>query len=405
MWGNVTEQGRPTVAIVGTRGYPSHYGGFETAVRYIAPYLADRGWDVTVYGRPGTTSSEHAADRRIRTVITSGLQSKSLSTLSFGLTSSLHAVRDRPDVALVMNVANGFWLPLLRARGIPTVVNVDGIEWERAKWGRVARTVFRTGARVTARWATEIIVDAKAIGSHWLENFGRAGHFIPYGGEARQSTDPAPLPKGSYVLVVARFVPENTLLEFFEAAPALAETHDVVIVGSTGFGGDLDDRARRLAEQHARITWLGHVSDDALLHALWADAGAYFHGHSVGGTNPALVQAMALGAPVVARDTVYNREVLGDHAVFTAPDPESIVTSIRSVLADPERRATMSASAKRRAADVYSWQKVCAAYERLLRAQLDPEHRGNRDDGTGSGAEADSLFDLDERRLESIPTS
>ncbi|WIB27715.1 glycosyltransferase [Curtobacterium sp. MCSS17_015] len=389
------------MAIIGTRGYPSSYGGFETAVRYIAPYLADHGWDVTVYGRPGTTSEELEADERIGTVTTRGVQSKSLSTLSFGLTSSLHALWKRPDVALVMNVANGFWLPLLRARGIRTVVNVDGIEWERAKWGRLARTTFRTGARFTARWATEIIVDAKAIGAHWLEDFGRAGHFIPYGGEAKESTDPAPLPKGTYVLVVARFVPENTIAEFFEAAPALAETHEVVMVGSTGFGGDLDDRARQLAEQHPRISWLGHVSDDDLLHALWADAGAYFHGHSVGGTNPALVQAMALGAPVVARDTLYNREVLGEEAEFTDPDAASIVTSIRSVLADPQRRAALSTSAKRRAAEVYTWEKVCAAYEQLLRAQCGPGRPTERDAVDERAADDEPTSDLAQRRLRS----
>jgi glycosyltransferase involved in cell wall biosynthesis len=375
MRGNLTAQSLPSVAIIGTRGYPSFYGGFETAVRHIAPYLADQGWDVTVYGRPGTTTDDAVKDDRIRTVITPGLQSKSLSTLTYGLTSALHALWKRPDVALVMNVANGFWLPLLRARGIRTVVNVDGIEWERAKWGRLAKLLFRSGARFTARWASEIVVDAEAIGDHWLTHFDRTGHFIPYGGEPGDPAARAPLAKGSYVLVVARFVPENTVSEFFDAAPELATTHKVVIVGSSGFGGELDDRARELAEGHENIQWLGHVSDDALLHALWADAGAYFHGHSVGGTNPALVQAMALGSPVVARDTVYNREVLGPDGAFTAPEPRAIVTALRTVLNDPAQQAKLAATGKHRAAEVYSWPKVSSAYEALLRAQLKADRR------------------------------
>lgn len=358
------------MAIIGTRGYPSFYGGFETAVRHIAPHLADNGWDVTVYGRPGTTDDDAASDGRVHTVTTRGLQSRSLSTLTFGLTSALHAMRTRPDVALVMNVANGFWLPLLRARGIATVVNVDGIEWERAKWGRLARTVFRTGARMTARWATEIVVDAKAIGTHWSEHLGRAGHFIPYGGDPRRADAATPFEEGRYVLVVARFVPENTIAEFFDAAPGLARTHDVVIVGSSGFGGELDQRAQALADDHERIHWLGHVNDDELLHTLWAKAGAYFHGHSVGGTNPALVQAMALGAPTVARDTVYNREVLGDSAAFTAPEPAAIAAALREVLDDDGRRQELSDLGRQRAADTYSWDRVCTAYEALLRAQL-----------------------------------
>lgn len=370
MRGKLTGTGLPSVAIIGTRGYPSFYGGFETAVRHIAPHLAASGWDVTVYGRPGTTDDEFEADPRVRSVVTRGLQSKSLSTLTFGLTSSLHALWTRPDVALVMNVANGFWLPLLHARGIATVVNVDGIEWERAKWGRLARTMFRTGARMTARWATEIVVDAKAIGSHWSERFGRDGHFIPYGGDPSPTHATTPFEDGTYVLVVARFVPENTIAEFFEAAPEVARTHDVVIVGSSGFGGELDQRAQDLADAHERIHWLGHVNDDELLHTLWARAGAYFHGHSVGGTNPALVQAMALGAPVVARDTVYNREVLGNRGAFTAPQPDAIASALRAVLDDSDRQRELSDLGRQRAAEVYSWEKVCAAYETLLRAQL-----------------------------------
>ena len=133
----------PSVAIIGTRGYPSYYGGFETAVRNLAPYLADRGWAVTVYGRPGATKLDDSTrDGRVRVIETWGIETKSLSTLTFGMTAALHAAREKPDVALVMNCANGYWLPLLRRAGIPTVMNVDGIEWDRAKWGRLAKWMF-----------------------------------------------------------------------------------------------------------------------------------------------------------------------------------------------------------------------------------------------------------------------
>ncbi|WP_230010068.1 DUF1972 domain-containing protein, partial [Microbacterium sp. Bi128] len=143
-----------SVAIIGTRGYPSYYGGFETAVRKLAPYLSDAGWAVTVYGRKGATRADDLArDPRVASVETFGLEKKSLSTLTYGLTAVLHAIRRRPDVVLVMNVANGYWLPLLRIFRIPTVVNVDGMEWERAKWGPVAKFVFKLGAKLTARFA------------------------------------------------------------------------------------------------------------------------------------------------------------------------------------------------------------------------------------------------------------
>lgn len=359
----------PSVAVIGTRGYPSYYGGFETAVRKLAPYLADAGWEVTVYGRPGSVRPrDQGQDLRVGTRITRGLETKSLSTLSYGFTSTLDALGKRPDVALVMNVANGYFLPLLRARSIPTLVNVDGIEWERAKWSPLAKRVFRTGAVISAKWATELVYDARAIERYWRESFGVGGTFIPYGGDRTLTLDvPDGLTHRGYVLVVARFVPENSIPEFFEAVPDIAKRYPVVIVGSSGYGGNLDDAARKLDADHPAVSWLGHVSDDRLLLSLWQHAGLYFHGHSVGGTNPALVQAMAAGAPVLARDTVYNREVLGEAGRFVDACPGEILTTVLKLMeADGDREAMCHANVAR-AADHYSWSAVCEAYELALR--------------------------------------
>jgi glycosyltransferase involved in cell wall biosynthesis len=362
----------PSVAVIGTRGYPSYYGGFETAVRKLAPYLADTGWDVTVYGRRGATRvDDQGVDCRISSPVTRGLETKSLSTLSYGLTSSFDASVHRPDVALVMNVANGYFLPLLKARGVPTLVNVDGIEWERAKWSTLAKRVFRTGAVCTARWATELVFDARAIEAYWQQNFGAEGTFIPYGGDVPPALDvPEGLTHRGYVLIVARFVPENSVPQFFEAVPAIAAKHPVVIVGSSGYGGEWDDAARNLAAAHPSVSWLGQLSNDELLLALWQHAGVYFHGHSVGGTNPALVQAMAAGAPILARDTVYNREVLGPAGKFVTADPEGIAASVLQMMDSATEREEACRANLQRADEHYSWKQVCGDYERALRALL-----------------------------------
>lgn len=366
-------RGTPSVAIIGTRGYPSYYGGFETAVRRLSPYLVDHGWDVTVYGRPGTTEPDDPErDPRVFSRMTKGVDSRALSTLSYGLTSTFDAARRRPDIALIMNVANGFWLPMLRARQIPTIVNVDGLEWKREKWSALGKAVFRAGAHVTAKWSTERVVDARTIGDAWQSRFGVGGEFIPYGADVPPELPIEPgLTHRGYALLVARFVPENTVGPFFDAAERLAQTHDVIAVGSAGYGGELDERAAALAARLPRFHWFGHVHDDNRLHSLWQHAGAYFHGHSVGGTNPALVQAMAAGAPIVARDTVHSREVLGtDAGEFTGPAPADIEGALRGLLTDPHRQQRLSEAAVRRAQDAYSWESVNAAYERLLRAHL-----------------------------------
>ncbi|MEW1931878.1 glycosyltransferase [Rhodococcus sp. NPDC079359] len=361
-----------TVSIIGTRGYPSYYGGFETLVRRLAPYLAEQGWQVNVYGRPGGLCTEDAnRDSRVRSIVTPGIETKSLSTLSYGLTSTVHALTDRPDVALVMNVANGFWLPLLRARGIPTVVNVDGVEWEREKWGKGAKAVFKAGGYLTGKFATSLIYDSKELGIRWREYCGRDGIFIPYGGDLKNN---GPIIDGlsrrKYVLMVARFVPENTIGPFLAAARVLSQTWQVVIVGSSGYGGDIERQVKDLAESNSNVKWYGHLSNDDLLFSLWENAGAYFHGHSVGGTNPALVQAMACGAPIVARDTRYNREVLGDNAVFVEPQPTQIADAIHNLINDGDRQEDLSAGAAQRAKDEYTWELVCANYELALSDHL-----------------------------------
>lgn len=359
----------PEVAIIGTRGYPSYYGGFETAVRKLAPYLVDRGWGVTVYGRSTLVQGDSEHDTRVISRITPGIDSQKLSTLSYGLTSSVDAAHRRPDAALIMNVANGFFLPLLKGRGIPTIVNVDGIEWERAKWSPLARRIFRKGAEYTAEKATQLVFDSQEIAKYWWQNFGASGTFIPYGGDIPSSMPvPFELEHRGYVLLVARFVPENSVPEFFDAVPAIASHFPVVIVGSTGYHGDLDQRAQSLAAQHPLVSWLGHVKDDSLLLALWQHAGVYFHGHSVGGTNPAMVQAMAAGAPILARDSVFNREVLGPGAKLVDADPSEIASSILALMDSSAELEAMSNENAARAASHYSWESVCSSYDQALRS-------------------------------------
>jgi glycosyltransferase involved in cell wall biosynthesis len=271
-----------------------------------------------------------------------------------------------------MNVANGYWLPFLKARRIPTIVNVDGVEWMRDKWGPLARKVFLGGARATALLADELICDSQAICRLWRDEFQRSGIFIPYGGDL---VDIAPtyddLGSREYVLFVARLVPENSVQQFFAACSRLSEDFDVVIVGSSGYGGEFDQMANELCLKHRRVRWYGHLRDDGALNSLWHHAGVYFHGHTVGGTNPSLVQAMACGSPIVAVDTVFNREVLGNAGALVQPNSDSIANEIVSLMRDEKRKEEMGDAARKRAGAVYSWESVCHEYETLLKALVD----------------------------------
>jgi glycosyltransferase involved in cell wall biosynthesis len=227
----------------------------------------------------------------------------------------------------------------------------------------MARAVFYLGAKMTARFATTIVADSVEIQKRWHNEFGRGGLFIPYGGDIPASLAVEEgLTSRQYVLMVARFVPENSIQEFFDAVRYISPAYKIVIVGSSGYGGASDKAAADLATKHENVMWLGHVSNHERLLSLWQHAGAYFHGHSVGGTNPALVQAMACGAPVVARDTVYNREVLGNAGTFTSIEPKEIALSLMNVLEDSSLQAKHAEAGLKRVQDVYTWESVCEKY-------------------------------------------
>jgi glycosyltransferase involved in cell wall biosynthesis len=358
------------IHIVGTRGFPSWYGGFETLVRHLAPYLVSRGHQVTVFDREPNRHQDGRRTRivdEVRVFSSWGHNGTTSSTLSHGLSSTLVTAKEKPHVALVMNVANGFYLPVLRARGVPVALNVDGIEWERDKWSSVGKRVFRAAAASTARWADCIIADSMAIAELWRTEFNRDSCFIPYGGDP-QSHLPGPervvhlgLEPGAYVLIVARLVPENNVATMLEAAKRTGKP--TVVVGS-----GVSDLEQRIRAEHnpPQVTALGHVSDQDLLSALWAHCGVYLHGHSVGGTNPALVQAMGLGAPVLAVDTPFNREVVVLDDLLVPLEPDVIARRADLLLRSLELRAVATEWGLTRVATVYNWAAVCAGYEAAL---------------------------------------
>jgi glycosyltransferase involved in cell wall biosynthesis len=337
-------------------------------VRYLARDWTARGIDVTVYcrERPGRARSWQHDGVTCRW--TPGLESTSFSTLSYGLTSHLAAAFAGFDVALVVNVANGYFLPALRLGGIPSAINTDGIEWERGKWGGVARKVFRVGAEAAARFADVTIADSREIARIWKREFGVDSEFIPYGAPVLESV-PADrvamlgLEPGGYSLVVARLVPENNIDLALDALTG-GEV-PLVVVGSGTGGTPIEERLSAMSGR-GEVRWLGHVSDQDLLKQLWAHAEIYFHGHSVGGTNPALLQALGAGAPTMALDTPFNREVIGNDEQLFAKDAGAVRELAERLRSDPDLRAEWSRTGRSTVATRYSWQDVSDRYLEAL---------------------------------------
>jgi glycosyltransferase involved in cell wall biosynthesis len=358
------------VAILGSRGYPSTYGGYETFVRHVAEAWTARGHRVTVYCRSREGRHLSWTTQGIRCIWTPGLDTNSASTLSYGLTSHLGAAFRRHDVALVVNVANGYFLPALRAAGIASVLNTDGLEWTRGKWSPAAKAVFYQGARAAARFADVLVSDSQHIADIWLDEFGKKPVFIPYGGELLTEQLPdalrqVSLTSRSYVLVVARIAPENNVDLTLDALEVLQHKFPAIVVGTASYRSPTEDRLAALAGE-GKIQWLGHVADQRLLSSLWQHCGVYVHGHSVGGTNPALLQALGAGAPTLALDTPFNREVLRADDQTYPHDANALAHRIESVMTSPAIQMAWSGRGPETVRARYSWGSVHDLYEAAL---------------------------------------
>lgn len=356
------------IAMVGTRGVPASYGGFETAVEEIGRRLVERGHEITVYTRGSESRKREYLGMKI--VHLPAVSVKQLETLSHTGLSAVHAVlRRRPDAAFVFNAANSPFLPVLRARGIPTALHMDGLEWKRSKWGRRGKAYYRWAEEFGVRTADALIADAPGIGDYYNREFGVPTELIRYGAPILES---APVdgiraldlaPRG-YHLVVARFEPENHVLEIVEGYRASAAAKPLVVVGSAPYAAEHTERIRAAAGDDPRIRFLGGVYDQDLLDALYFHALSYVHGHSVGGTNPSLLRAMGAGTATLAYDVGFNHETLDEHGLFFA-DAAELTRGVEALDRDAAFAGTLGLRARERAATAFRWDDVATAYEDL----------------------------------------
>jgi glycosyltransferase involved in cell wall biosynthesis len=357
------------VALVGTRGVPARYGGFETCVEEVGQRLAERGHDVVVYCRtpPGATEPPARTHLGMRLVHLPATRKRSLETLSHTALSVGHLLAHRPDAAVVFNAANSPLLPALRAARVPVATHVDGLEWKRAKWGGTGRRYYRAAECLAVRWSDALIADAQGIADYYRAEFDAGTELIAYGAPLLDvGADRLPelglTPRG-YHLVVARFEPENHVHLIVEGYAASSAGLPLVVVGSAPYADEYTARVHSLGDQ--RVRFLGGVYDQDLLDQLYANAATYLHGHSVGGTNPSLLRALGAGAATIAFDVAFNREVLEDTGSYfgTAAD---VAVRLQEAEADPEGTRGRGRAARERA-HRYDWDDVADRYEELLR--------------------------------------
>jgi glycosyltransferase involved in cell wall biosynthesis len=363
------------VAILGTRGIPASYSGFETAVEQITSRLTARGHQVTVYCRP------HVVDPSIRTwkgaelVHLPTLRNKYLDTFVHTLLSAVHAARrrPRPDVALFFIAGNSPLCLITRMAGIPTVINVDGLDSDRRKWNRFAKSYLRSAERLSPRLATRAITDSHAVAHIYGRRYGREIGVVPYGAEVPREMGSDVLQRlglesRRYVLFVGRLEPENNphlLVEAWARIPS-SKTRGMklVVVGGAPYASGYIKRVRRAADP--RVIFPGYVFGPGYWE-LQRNAYLFCAPTEVGGTHPVILEALAAGNCVLVNDYRPNAETVGEAGVYFsgAEGVPDLARQLEWLLEEPQAVEDYRSKALERA-KLYSWDAVASAYEQLL---------------------------------------
>lgn len=365
---------KKTVRILGTHGVPASYGGFETAAENIARYLVSHGWRVVVYCQtegtgPATEDTWEGIERVIIPIDVPGW----LGTSKFDWTSIAHACRFR-DICLTFGYNTGIFNFRQRLRGIPNIINMDGIEWSRKRWGLSRQAILYVNERFSALFGNHLIADHPEI-EKYLQTRApkRKISTITYGADAVATASASPvealgLTPGKYLTLIARSIPENSIAELVAAFSVRRRNHKLVVLGK--YEPAVSEYHRRVLHAASdEVLFLGPIYDASTVKALRFHCSGYLHGHTVGGTNPSLVEAMGAGNSILAHDNQYNRWVAQDGALYfrTRDDADRQITAL---LSDSQLRERLKSAARQRFQQEFTWDYVAGQYEHLLSRYL-----------------------------------
>jgi len=364
------------IAMLGIRGVPANFGGSETAVEEIGSRLVERGHQVTVYcRRHKDTLLGTRSYKGMRRIVLPSINTLNLDLMSHSFLSLLQMARERFDVVHMHGVGNALLLPLFKAtgRGARSLVIVDGPDWQRPKWGRMARLAFRASFPMAVRWADGVISDNVQVQELFRTRYGRETPLVGYGADLVRPTELATIKKyglqpNGYVLQVGALVPDKGVHVLVQAYEKLATELPLVIVGDTPYLSAYKAQVR--STRDPRIHFLGYVYGQEYRELL-ANCRLYIHPLLVDGTSPALLQAMAYGCCIVASDLPEIEGSLADTGLrFTTGSAEALSQKITEALACPEQMADLGQKARQRIVDYFNWDRVTDAYEELSQGLL-----------------------------------
>ena len=367
------------IAIMGTRGVPAAYGGFETFAEELGARLVERGHGVVVYGRAHVVPAGLRVHRGMALRVLPTIRHKYLDTVAHTALSVLDGLVRRFDVVLICNNANAPLAIVPRLARAKVVLNVDGLEWQRGKWNRLGRWYYQACAWLSPRLPIVLVSDAHVIARWYRERYGRSTIYIPYG------SDPTQIPPGEtiarlglearrYLLYVSRLEPENnahTVIEGYRRAGGLAALAvPLVVVGDAPYATAYKAELEAAAAATPGVMLTGYIFGTGYAE-LQSNALLYVQATEVGGTHPALVEAMGRSATILANDVPEHREVLASAGAYYARnDPGDLARQLAALVADEATRSALGAAASERARASFSWNHVTDEYEALFKRLL-----------------------------------
>ena len=360
------------IAIIGSRGYPYVYSGYETLIKELSERLVGRDCEVTVYCHRNLFKEKPALVNGIKLVYVPTIETKSLSQLIHSFLSMCHAVVSDVDVIFAVNAANGPFGLISKILRKPTAINVDGLEWLRPKWKGLGAIYFKTAARLSTILFDQIINDSNEMRKVYLNLFKKESVVIAYGATVRKSEDSSLIqqwhitPK-EYYLVVGRMIPDNNADIIVKGFLASNSTKKMVVVGDVFYKDIYADALKALKDE--RLIFTGYVNDPDVLTALYHHCYVYVHGHEFGGTNPTMIKAMAYGCAILALNTVFNNEMLNNdsYGIYFEKNQEAVRLQINYADQYPKEIKKLRKNSHLGITDKYNWDCITDQYLEVFR--------------------------------------
>ncbi len=359
------------IAIIGSHGYPFVYGGYETFVKELSERLVKNEIEVTIYCRRNYFDERPTEINGIHLIYIPTIKRKTLAQFVHSFLSIIHATFKNFNILLVVNPANGPFGIIPRIFGKKTVINVDGLEWLRPKWKGLGAKYFYFSAKLCTKFYNVIVNDSKEMQRVYKELFKVDSILIEYGANIRYSQNDVSIKKfgldvNDYYLLVGRFIPDNNWHIIINEFIKTRSSKKLVVVGNVPYKDQYVSDLKNIKDP--RLVFTGYVTDQNDLAELYNNCYAYIHGHEFGGTNPALLTALANGAAPLALETPFNKEMLedGKYGIFFSKKEGNLSSIINEIENDPSLINRIKLITRNRISEYYNWDRITTEYISLF---------------------------------------